>query len=91
MALFAIDEGDAWRRGLGVLWRRWWTEYAARRDDPDLLSVAPPFFAWRTLVVCNPRFYPRLSPRGRDRMLALAEDVLDQHYLDPRAAEELFA
>ena len=88
--LFAIDEPGAWRHGLGVLWHRWWTEYAVRRDDPDLRVVAPPFFAWRTLVVCNPRFYPRLSARGRDRLLVFAEDALDQHDLDPRAAEELF-
>lgn len=88
--LFAIDDPAAWPRGLGVLWHRWWTDYLALRSDPELVAVAPPFFAWRTLVVCNPRFYPNLSAPGRDKLLGFAEDLLATHALDPVWAEELF-
>lgn len=88
--LFAIEEPAAWPRGLGVLWRRWWADYFALRDDAELLAVAPPFLAWRTLVVCNPRFYPHLSDAGRDKLLGFAEDVLACHALEPAWAEELF-
>jgi hypothetical protein len=88
--LFAIDDPAAWPHGLGVLWRRWWADYLSLRDDPELLGVAPPVLAWRTLVVCNPRFYPNLSPAGRDKLLGFAEDVLAVHALDPIWAEELF-
>jgi len=88
--LFAIDEPAAWRGGLGVLWRHWWTSYFAFRDDAELLAAAPPFLAWRILVVCNPRFYPRLSARGRDRLLGFARETLAAHVLDPINAEELF-
>jgi hypothetical protein len=88
--LFAIDDPAAWPRALGVLWHRWWADYLSLRDDPALLEVAPPFFAWRVLVVCNPRFYPNLSPAGRDKLLGFAEDVLAAHELDPMWAEELF-
>ncbi len=88
--LFAIDSPAAWPQGLGVLWRHGWSSYLAQRDDAELLAVAPPFFAWRTLVVCNPHFYPQLSERGRDRLLGFAEDVLTAHALDPVWAEELF-
>jgi hypothetical protein len=88
--LFAIDAPAAWPAALGVLWRRWWARYAELRPDPDLLAVAPPFFAWRALVVCNPRFYPKLSARGRDALLGYAERALDAGALDPAAAEELF-
>jgi hypothetical protein len=84
--LFALDLPNAWR-GLGPLWRAWWQRY---RDDADLLAAAPPFFAWRALVVCNPRFYPHLSDAGRDRLLGLVERFLDAHRLDPRWPEELF-
>lgn len=89
--LFAIDAPAAWPRGLGVLWHRWWDRYQSLRQDPELLQVAPPFFAWRTLVVANPSFYPALSGRGRDRLLGFAEAVLDARVLDPRTAEDLFA
>lgn len=88
--LFAIDAPMAWPRGLGVLWHRWWARYLALRADPELLEVAPPFFAWRALVVANPRFYPRLAAGGRDRLLAFAEEALDAGRLDPLAADRLF-
>ncbi|MEO8548629.1 MAG: hypothetical protein ABI678_01600 [Kofleriaceae bacterium] len=87
--LFAIDDPAAWH-GLGVVWRHWWAAYLSRRTDDDLLSVVPPFFAWRVLVVCNPRFYPQLTARGRDRLLGFAEDLLAARSLDPLAVEELF-
>lgn len=88
--LFAADDRHAWKHALSVLWHRWWTVYGAHRDDPELLAVAPPFFAWRALVVCNPRFYPKLSAAGRDKLLGFAEDILDEHYLDPHWAGEVF-
>jgi hypothetical protein len=88
--LFALDAPAAWRHGLGVLWRHLWHRYLAEREDPDLLAVAPPFLAWRALVVANPAFYPRMSEAARDKLLGFATDVLDQHALDPAWAEELF-
>jgi aminoglycoside phosphotransferase (APT) family kinase protein len=88
--LFALDAPAAWPHGLGVLWHRWWSRYLALRSDPQLLDVAPVFFAWRALVVANPRFYPSLTAPARDRLLGFAEDVLEVHRLDPAFAEELF-
>jgi hypothetical protein len=88
--LFAIDRRFAWKRGLGTLWHRLWATYAARRHDPQLLAVAPPFFAWRTLVVANPRFYPALDERARVALLDFATEQLDAGALDPHAADRLF-
>lgn len=87
--LFAIDIPGAWG-GLGPLWHRFWSSYLAARDDRELSSVAPPFFAWRALVVCNPRFYPSLSSAGRQTLLALAETALENHRFEPALADELF-
>jgi aminoglycoside phosphotransferase (APT) family kinase protein len=88
--LFALDAPPAWDRGLGVLWHRSWRRYATLRGDRDLLEVAPPFLAWRALVVCNPRFYPGLSAAARDKLLGFAELCLDDRRLDPDRAELLF-
>jgi hypothetical protein len=87
---FAVDRPESWRQGLGVLWHHWWQRYLALRDDPEVLDVAPPFLAWRALVVANPKFYPQLSERGRGAILGFAERVLESHTLDPLAAEEVF-
>ncbi|MDB4962824.1 MAG: hypothetical protein JWP01_2823 [Myxococcales bacterium] len=88
--LFALDSPAAWHSGLGALWHRFWTLYRDARPDPALTKVAPPFFAWRALVVCNPRFYPALSTEARNALLGLAEAALAAHHLDPAWADELF-
>jgi hypothetical protein len=88
--LFSAGRGGAWQAGLGELWHRWWSGYAAARRDDALLDVVPPFFAWRTLVVCNPGFYPELAPDSRDRLLGFAERVLEEGRLDPAWADEVF-
>ena len=49
-----------------------------------------PFLAWRALVVACPRFYPGLSAEARDRMLTLADRVLDAPRFDPDSAGALF-
>ena len=88
--LFAIDDAGAWRRGLRNLWHRFWLGYLHARSDEALFAVAPPWLAWRALVVCNPRFYPQMTDRARDRMLGFAERVLDAGRLEPMSADGVF-
>jgi hypothetical protein len=88
---FALEHRAAWRRGLGVLWRRFWEVYLAGSGDLGVLETAPPFLAWRALVLACPRFYPHLSRTGRDVVLHLAERALEGPRFDPRWAEVPFA
>ncbi len=87
---FALDWPGAWK-GLGVLWRRAWARYLASAGSGGLLEAVAPFLAWRALVLACPRFYPGLSPGGRDALLGLAERALDSRAFDPAWAEELLA
>lgn len=86
---FALELPRSWANGLGVLWRRFWAISLA--SDPALSSVAPPFFAWRALVLANPAFYPALSTAARDLLLGFVEQVLEAGKLDPAWAERLFS
>jgi len=80
--LFAAEHRRAWGRALRGLWRGFWERWLAGARDPEALETAPPFLAWRALVVASPRFYPGLSPEARDLLLSLAERALDAGRLD---------
>lgn len=86
---FALDHPGAWR-ALGPLWRRFWERYLSETGDAAVLESAPPYLAWRALVLASPRFYPRLSAAARDALLTLAERALDAGRLDLAWAEALF-
>lgn len=87
---FAADRPGSWANGLGPLWRRFWEVYLRESGDGRLLEVAAPWLAWRSLVVCSPRFYPNLPAQARDAILGLAERALDAGRFQPEWAEELF-
>jgi hypothetical protein len=87
---FALDRRASWKTALGPLWRRFWARYFAERPDPDLLGVAPPFLAWRALVIASPDFYPALPAASRDKLLGLAERALEAGALSLDDAERLF-
>ena len=87
---FALEHPDAWRQGLGVLWRRFWRIYLQGSPDTQLLEAAPPFLAWRALVLANPSFYPAMTAASRERLLGFAERALDARRFDPQLAEDLF-
>ncbi len=87
---FAADRPSTWARGFAPLWRRFWEVYLAQSGDEGLLAAAPPWLAWRCLVVASPAFYPNLPAEARDRVLRFAESQLAREALDPAAAEELF-
>jgi hypothetical protein len=88
--LFAADAPRAWARGLGPLWRRFWATYLDGTGDREVLEVAPPWLAWRCIVVASPAFYPHLPAPARDTVLSLAERSLAAGRLDVAWAEELF-
>jgi hypothetical protein len=88
---FALEHREAWPKGLGLLWRRFWEVYLAATGDREILETAPPYLAWRALVLASPRFYPRLGARAREAILHLAERALEGPRFDPAWAEVLFA
>jgi len=86
---FALDDEGAWDRGLGTLWHRLWSRYLRATGDHELLEVVAPWLAWRALVIANPRWYPQLSQRGRDRLLSWVERALATRRFDPSSADEI--
>ncbi|HEY6098906.1 MAG TPA: phosphotransferase [Anaeromyxobacter sp.] len=79
---FAAEHRGAWARGFEPLWRLFWSRWLEATGDREALETAPPFLAWRALVIASPRFYPRLRVDARDLLLRLAERALDAGRLD---------
>jgi hypothetical protein len=87
---FALQAPASWRRGFGPLWRRFWRGYLEATTDLGVLDAAPPFLAWRALVLSNPRWYPGLAPTARDALLGFVERALSRERFDVDSAEALF-
>jgi hypothetical protein len=86
---FSLEHRSAWRRGLGPLWRLFLETYLAAAKDEEVHETAPPWLAWRGLVVASPRFYPNLGAEARDALLSFVERVLDRGFLAVEDAEEV--
>lgn len=87
---FAADHPERWASCFAPLWRLFWSTYLERSSDHELCECVGPYLAWRALVVGCPRFYPQLSPRARERLLALARLALASPRFEPDRAAELF-
>ncbi|MBI1353337.1 MAG: phosphotransferase [Acidobacteria bacterium] len=87
---FALEHEGSWDGAFAPLWSRFWERYLNETRDEELLEAAPPFLAWRILVLTNPLWYPNASKRTREALLGLAERALEAGRLEQRYAEELF-
>jgi len=56
-----------------------------------LLEVIQPFYAWRSLVLANPIWYPTLSSDNRRRFFNFTHAVLDSDRFDVKAVNSYLA
>lgn len=59
-----------------TLFRKFWDTYLERTNDTELTEVAPPFYAWRGLVIGSPVWYPRLPDGVRRAIFNFIVNVL---------------
>lgn len=88
---FALEHEGAWEGAFRDLWSRFWSGYLKQSGDQDVLEIAPPYLAWRLLVLASPIWYPDVSPGVRDTLLTWAEQVLKAGKLNPQTADALFS
>jgi streptomycin 6-kinase len=70
-----------------TLFDRFWQRYLAA-GDRELLEVAPPFIAWRGLVMASPVWYPQLRDESRRKLFNMIEAVLDAPAFEPGRMNE---
>jgi hypothetical protein len=87
---FGLESKGSWERGFRPLWRMFLSHYLEISGDREVMELAPPYLAWRALVIANPVFYPDLAPTSRDGLLRLAEVALERGAVRMDDPEMLF-
>lgn len=60
----------------GRLFILFWKNYLDRTGDDGILKVIQPFYAWRSLVIGSPVWYPKLPLAVRKKIFRFADKVL---------------
>ncbi len=71
------------------LFQRFWERYIGRTGDEGVLDAAPPFFAFRCLVMASPVWYPSLAEEVRKKLFSFTIAVLHSTRFDPSRVNEL--
>jgi aminoglycoside phosphotransferase (APT) family kinase protein len=87
---FALEHSGSWKAAFSKLWRSLWKNYLDRTSDYELLEAAPPYLAWRALVLCNPLWYPNARIETREALLGLVEQALRKGRFHLEDVERLF-
>ena len=87
---FALEHSGSWEKAFSKLWRRLWKSSLDKTADHELLEEAPPYLAWRALVLANPLWYPNARRETRAALLGLVEQALHKGRLDLEDVERLF-
>lgn len=88
---FALRERDRFDGALRQLWSRFFASYLERRPDEEMFRSIGPLYAWRSLVLACPAWYPDVSTELRDRLLRFSERLLDGAPFHPEKVEDLLA
>jgi aminoglycoside phosphotransferase (APT) family kinase protein len=83
--LFSLQAHGALVGPFERLYELFMNDYMDRTGDDELLEVIQPFYAWRSLVLANPIWYPTLSSDNRRRFFNFIHAVLDSNSFDVRA------
>ncbi len=58
------------------LYHHFLENYLMRTGDEELLEVIAPWYAWRSLVLASPRWYPSLTTLQREKILNFGRNVM---------------
>lgn len=76
---YAIKDCGAFDGPFEELFRLFLDHYFEKTYDDGFLEVTQPFFAFRALVIANPRFYPEDSLTTKRKLLNFGHSVLEEH------------
>jgi aminoglycoside phosphotransferase (APT) family kinase protein len=75
---YAIKDRGGFTGPFAELFKRFIEHYLERTGDEGIFEVCQPFFAFRALVIANPRFYPDDEPETKRKLLEFGYGILDE-------------
>jgi streptomycin 6-kinase len=85
---FSIQRHGKLAGPLRQLFLRMWSRYLKHTEDRELLQVAAPFLAWRSLVMASPIWYPTLEQTVRTTLFTFIRRVLEAAVFEPERIDE---
>jgi hypothetical protein len=78
---------NSYREPFKTLFENLLDHYLELTNDVELMKVIAPFYAFRSLVIANPLFYPNLSNENRRRLFNFMRNVLEAEAFEPSKVE----
>lgn len=72
------------------LFEAFWQNYLEKTGDEEILSLIQPFYAWRSLVIASPLWYPNLSLQVRRKIFNFIDNMLELEKLDLKQVDSIF-
>ena len=79
---YALKDRGTFEGPFAQLFRLFLEYYLEKAGDNGFFEVTQPFFAFRVLVLANPRFYPEDSLETKRKLLNFGHSVLDEDWFD---------
>ncbi len=73
---YALQSEGAFEGVFQRLFNLFWKNYLDKTGDEDMLTVIQPFYAWRSIVLASPLWYPNLPLDVRKKIFRFATRVL---------------
>lgn len=85
---YAVKERGTFAGPFAELFRIFLDAYIEKTGDIGFFEVAQPFFAFRVLVIANPKFYPDDTTETKRRLMNFGFSVLDTARFEPNKISE---
>jgi len=74
---YSLQTYGAMNGPYGRLFILFWKNYLNETGDEEILKIIQPFYAWRSLVIASPLWYPKLTPNIRKKIFHFAQEMLE--------------
>jgi hypothetical protein len=74
--LYSLQAFGEMNGPFGRLFSLFWKNYLDKTGDDEMLKTVQPFYAWRSVVLASPLWYPGLSIDVRKKILRFAERII---------------